>query len=72
MYHVALVNITDKEIQYAEQYEKKDDAIARVVKGLEPQAMLNSNGWGTCEAGKEWVAYGPADEPFEFKEDEIW
>jgi len=26
-------------------------------------------GLGTCKIGKEWVAYGPADEPFKFPEE---
>lgn len=66
MYHVALVNLTDHVIEYAEEYDTHDEAVHRLRTGLGPQAELNIAGLGTCEAGKEWATYGPADKPFEW------
>ena len=66
MYHVALVNLTDHVIEYAETYDTLEAAAERVQKGLEPQAALNAIGAGTCAAGKDWQAYGPAETPFEW------
>lgn len=69
MYHVALVNFTDKKIFYAEQYKKKEDAIDRIIYGLEPQAALNVAGGGELkDKGKEWAAWGPEEYPFTFAE----
>ena len=46
-----------------------DEAIRRIVVGLEPQAALNFAGSGADpdnEKGKDWKAWGPSDTPFAF------
>lgn len=71
MYHVALVNFTDREILYAEEYEDKDRAEMRVRFGLGPQAEANTLGLGSDpenEKDKEWKAY-LGEEPFAFPEE---
>lgn len=71
MFYVALVNVTDHEITFAEEYQDREAALERVRKGLAPQAEMNAEGLGTCEKGKEWLAYGPADVPFAFPEEPV-
>lgn len=67
--YVALVNFTDKKVFYKETYSDMDEAIRRIVVGLEPQAALNFAGAGADpenEKGKDWKAWGPSDTPFAF------
>lgn len=67
-WHVALVNFTDKQIQYAESYTDYDEAHNRATVSLASQAILNHFGGSEDETakGKEWAAVGPLDEPFAF------
>jgi hypothetical protein len=66
MWHIALLNLTDKMIVVAEEYADKEDAITRIRFGLEPEAMQQTLGLGGRESGKEWAAWGPEEEPFSF------
>jgi hypothetical protein len=70
-YYVALLNLTDREVSYAEDYTDRAEAIRRVQVGLEPQAMLNAMGAGgdPSTKGKEWAAWGPETEPFAWPEE---
>jgi hypothetical protein len=67
-YYVALVNFTDKAIQYAESYDDYDEAHERATVSLAAQAILNHFGGSEDETakGKEWASVGPLDEPFAF------
>ena len=68
MWHVALLNLTDKKIVVAEEYADKEEATRRVQVGLEPEAMQQTLGLGGREAGKEWSEWGPEEAPFAFDE----
>lgn len=72
MFYVALVNETDRKIYYSEGYKTEQEAVERIVYGLEPQAALNEAGGGEPAAkGKKWYAWGPGDKPFTFNELEV-
>jgi hypothetical protein len=66
MWHIALLNMTDKMIVVAEEYADKEEAITRIHVGLEPEAMQQTLGLGGRESGKEWSAWGPEEAPFSF------
>jgi hypothetical protein len=66
MWHVALLNLTDKKIVVAEEYKDKEEATRRIQVGLELEAMQQTLGLGGREAGKEWASWGPEEAPFAF------
>ena len=66
MWHIALLNLTDKKIVVAEEYADKAEALMRIRVGLEPEAMQQTLGFGGREAGKEWASWGPEEAPFSF------
>jgi hypothetical protein len=66
MWHVALLNLTDKKIVVVEEYADKEEATRRMQVGLEPEAMQQTMGFGDREPGKEWAAWGPEEAPFSF------
>lgn len=68
MWHIALLNLTDKVMVAAEQFEDKEEAIYRVQFGFAPEAMQQELGLGGREKGKVWRAWGPEEKPFSFDE----
>ena len=68
MWHVALLNLTDKLIVVAEEFADKEEAIRRVQVGLEPEAMQQTLALGGREPGKKWASWGPDEAPFSFDE----
>lgn len=67
MYHIALVNVTDKKIIAAEKFDTQEAAAERIRMGYAPQVDLEAIGSGSYGGpDKEFQIYGPAETPFEW------
>lgn len=68
-WYVALVNYTDREIFFSEEWPTYDEAYFRASVNLASQALMNASGGSLNpeDKGKDWQAVGPLEKPFEFE-----
>lgn len=67
MYHIAFVNVTDKIIVAAEEFERIGDAATRLALGYAIQRDAEEAGLGSYGGPEnKFEVYGPADTAFAF------